>query len=353
LRKTRQSPIAGRSRKTGKSFGRKPFVPRGQLRRRGRLSSALRTWLIRGAGWLFALAVGAFILAILAWATGVWHPGSEPAAVAPDSESAGLVGREVTPLRPPPGEPAWTRNAAAVPVDAQGRPRVVVVIDDLGLDRAALRRILDLPAPLTLAFLPYASDLQRQTARARRAGHELLVHLPMAANGNGSDPGPMALEAGLDAPEFDRRLRWNLARFPGFVGINNHMGSRLTQDSARMRRMMWVFAERGLLFLDSRTTAETVAEEEAARAGVPHAARDVFLDNDSSAEAVAGQLAKLEAVAQETGMAIGIGHPRDETLDALARWLPRLEAKGLTLVPLSAVVSVPDRPAGASSADGW
>jgi len=317
---------------------------RPRIRRRRGLSAAGWARAGRIAGWLLAILVGALTLAALARLTGVWEAtggGAErtPVATTPPASDS-LLGRRVAPLTPPSDKPDWLRYAASVPAEPQ-TARVVIVIDDLGLDRRALARVLELPAPLTLAFLPYARGLERQASAARRAGHELLVHLPMAPENARSDPGPMALSAGLDAREFDRRLAWNLARFPGFVGVNNHMGSELTRDRAKMDRVMAALAERGLLFLDSRTTAETVAEHAAAAARIPHAARDVFLDNTQSADAVFERLAELEAEARRAGLAIAIGHPHTETVSALAEWLKGLDRRGLTLVPLSAAVEVP------------
>ncbi len=239
-----------------------------------------------------------------------------------------------------PAKPAWQRYAAVMP-SARGRARVVIVIDDLGLDRSAVRRLAAIPGPLTLAFLPYAPEVAAQAAMMRAAGHELLVHLPMEPKGGGSDPGPMVLAERLSRAEFDRRLEWNLSRFEGYVGVNNHMGSRLTEDPRAMRRVMRALRARGLLFLDSRTTAGTVAEREAVALGLPHAARDVFLDNEQDAGAVRTQLARLERLAKRHGQAVAIGHPHRETLDAIGKWIPAAKRHGLVLVPLSAVVEMP------------
>ncbi|MBF0393152.1 MAG: divergent polysaccharide deacetylase family protein, partial [Alphaproteobacteria bacterium] len=218
-----------------------------------------------------------------------------------------------------------------------GRPMVVVVIDDLGLDRRRSERILALPGPLTTAFLPYARDLGAQTQAARARGHELLVHVPMEPQDEAEDPGPEALRAAAGPEAIRLRLGQGLSRFGGFIGINNHMGSRFTSDLAAMRVLMSVLKEHGLMFLDSVTSDRTVGRMAAREAGVPFVARDVFLDDKNDAEAVARQLDRLEESARRNGAAVAICHPRDITIDALARWLPTLEAKGLVLVPLSAV----------------
>lgn len=234
--------------------------------------------------------------------------------------------------------PAWQRYA--VPVAATGtRPMIAVVIDDLGLNRAGTNRAIGLPAPLTLAFMTYAEGLPRMAARARRAGHELMLHVPMAPRDPTYNPGPNVLRAELAPAELARRLDWGLGRFDGFVGVNNHMGSRFTASRAGMASVMAALRARGLLFLDSLTSNESVGVGMARRAGVPYAARDVFLDNEwNDRAAIARQFAHLEAVARRRGSAIGIGHPHRATLDVLARWLPEARARGFAIVPVSAIV---------------
>ncbi|MGP1395804.1 MAG: divergent polysaccharide deacetylase family protein [Inquilinaceae bacterium] len=231
--------------------------------------------------------------------------------------------------------PAWQRHAVAMPDD--GRPRVAIVIDDLGVDRGRTDAIVSLPGPLTLSFLAYAEDLPDQTRRARAWGHELMLHLPMEPDAD-ADPGPNALFVALPPHEIARRLTWNLDRFDGYVGVNNHMGSRFSAHGPGMEQVLTELAARGLLYLDSRTSAATAAPFIAPGLGVPFAERNVFLDNDPAPAAILAALEALEAVALVRGTAVGIGHPYPETAGVLAGWLPTLEAKGLVLVPISAVV---------------
>ncbi|MEP4380693.1 MAG: divergent polysaccharide deacetylase family protein [Alphaproteobacteria bacterium] len=264
-------------------------------------------------------------------------PAQPPAAVKPPPQIA-AVPPEVPSQAPPPApapEKSWRQHAVSVSV-APGQPMIAVVIDDMGLDRARSERTIALPAPLTLAYLAYADNLDRQTDAARGAGHELLVHVPMEP-GPGADPGPHALLTGLAPAEFDRRVDWNLSQFTRFVGINNHMGSKATSHRPSMTAVMTKLRDRGLLFLDSRTSGATVAYAEAERQGVPALQRDVFLDHDPSPIAVRAALDQVEAVARRQGHAIAIGHPRDATIDALAEWLPDVRARGFALVPVSVV----------------
>ena len=237
---------------------------------------------------------------------------------------------------PPLPKPVWEQNAVSVSVKP-GQPIIAIVIDDMGLDRNRSARAAALPGPLTLAYLAYANDLSRQTAQARTAGHELLVHVPMEPSGATTDPGPNALLTMLSEAELARRIAWNLDQFVGFVGINNHMGSKATSDPETMRAVMAELSKRGLLFLDSRTSGATVAREQAERAGIPALKRDVFLDHDPSAIAVRAALLKTEKTAEEQGYAIAIGHPKDATIAALAEWLPDVKARGFAIAPVSAL----------------
>lgn len=232
--------------------------------------------------------------------------------------------------------PAWRRNAVMSRVEPS-LPMIAVVIDDMGVDRRRSDRIAILPGPLTTSFLPYARDLPHQAAAARARGHELMVHVPMEPLGH-MDPGPQVLEAGQPAEDLRSRLVLGLGHFSGFVGINNHMGSKFTADDQGMRVVMEELRARGLLFLDSMTTDRSLGGRLARSYGVPFVERDVFLDNEADVHLIRRQLARLEAVARQRGYAIAIGHPRDGTIDALAEWLPTLQQRGFALVPVSAIV---------------
>lgn len=237
--------------------------------------------------------------------------------------------------------PQWRRNAAAAPA-AEGRFRIAVIIDDLGLSQSAFDRVAALPAPLTLAIMSYAGEAPKLAQAARKAGHEVLVHVPMEPEGN-ANPGPHALTTEQTRDAFDQQLGRDLDSFEGYVGINNHMGSKLT---ASAERMSWLFEElerRGLMFVDSRTTKKTVAPMLAEHFGLPFAERDVFLDNEFGADAVEAQLKVLEDEARKYGFAVAIGHPHAGTIAALKTWLPTLEDRGYVLVPISDIALRRDR----------
>ena len=234
--------------------------------------------------------------------------------------------------------PAWVANAAPASAEV-GLPKIAIIIDDLGLNRDASARLTALRGPYTFAFLPYASGLKDQTIAARSAGHELMVHLPMQSHSHSADPGDNALLKGLSFEEFSKRIDWNLEQFEGFVGINNHMGSLVTEDPALMVRLMAKLRNEGLLFVDSLTTSKSMGKRAAKALDVPFVARDVFLDNEQTEDYIKRQLATTEKIARLRGYAIAIGHPYPATLDALEEWEETLEFKGIQLVPISQIMS--------------
>ncbi len=215
--------------------------------------------------------------------------------------------------------------------------QIIVIIDDMGMDRKRSKAIAQLPGPLTLAYLPYAPNLPEETGAAKARGHELIIHMPMEPMDAHTNPGPIALKTGMSDAAMDDMLAKAFASFDGYVGINNHMGSKLTQDEHAMRHVMAALKARDLLFVDSKTIGSSVASHMAAEAGLRYADRDVFLDNVNTVEAVRRNLNQLERVADKKGFAIAIGHPKDGTIGALKEWLPTLKARGFELVPVSTV----------------
>ena len=235
------------------------------------------------------------------------------------------------------GLPAWLA-AAVSPPPVDGRPMIALVIDDMGLDRHRSAQIVALPGPLTISFMTYAAELPKQAAAARARGHELMVHVPMEPGSRTVDPGPEPLLVSLEADEIRRRLAHGLTAFDGYVGINNHMGSRFSAYAPGMRVVLEEIKRRGLLFLDSRTTQHPAGPAIARELGVPLAERNVFLDHDNDPRSVAKQIAEMEQFARRNGFVVAIGHPRDATIQALRAWLPRAAGKGFALVPLSTIV---------------
>ena len=235
---------------------------------------------------------------------------------------------------------AWQKNAVAVSdaVRQSGRPKIAVIIDDVGLSESRAHRVFRLPGPLTIAFLPYAEKLPSLAAEARHEGHELMVHVPMEAMDSAEDPGPGALRVNQSDAENLSRLSQSLQKFDGYVGINNHMGSRFTSDPDAITPILKMLKERGLLFVDSGTSPNSVGSDIADHIGLANAKRQIFLDHDQSLEAVRSSIAQLEQVARRQGMAIAIGHPHPTTMAVLEEWLPMAAQRGFDLVPVSFIV---------------
>jgi polysaccharide deacetylase 2 family uncharacterized protein YibQ len=222
-------------------------------------------------------------------------------------------------------------DEAALPL----RPVIAIVIDDLGADIAHTKRAIRLPSAVALAFLPYPAQTPVLARDAGRAGHEVLVHIPMQAE-DAHDPGPMALAVDLPKDEILRRLDWAFARVPGFVGVNNHEGSRFTADAAALGPVMARVVQRHVFFFDSRTTPDSQVVAVARAWGVESSGRDVFLDDVATIDGVDLQLHALEAKARARGAAIAIGHPNEITLDAVAYWAAH--ENGFELVTLKEAV---------------
>ncbi|PCJ71241.1 MAG: hypothetical protein COA62_01075 [Rhodobiaceae bacterium] len=224
--------------------------------------------------------------------------------------------------------------------DEARRPRIAIVLDDLGPDEKATRRAIALPRAITLSFLPYGRASHGLAEEALSRGHEIMVHIPMEPEGD-ADPGPGALYVSQSTDEIARSLAAQLDRFPGAVGFNNHMGSRFTADVRALLPVMREARARGLLFLDSRTSANTLAGRVAEAAGARTVSRDVFLDHAQGADGLLSQLNEIEKTARLTGSAIGIGHPHALTLEVLEVWARGLESKGIDLVSIS-VMATPE-----------
>jgi polysaccharide deacetylase 2 family uncharacterized protein YibQ len=257
------------------------------------------------------------------------------------------------PLQPPATAPAaphavdtlptWRRNAVSVSMNDE-RPKIAVVIDDMGATHPYTNIAVALPGPLTLAWFPFAPSLAEQIAAAAARGHEAMMHMPMQSFSNSTaQTGPDPLRIDLPPAVNLARLKAALDAVPNIVGLNNHMGSVATRDVPLMDIVAHETHQRGMLFLDSVTIPHSVGWKRAELAGVPTAARDVFIDHMANASVIQGQLASIEAFARHYGYAIAIGHPRPHTLEALQTWLPTLEAKGFVLWPIAATVALRNR----------
>lgn len=239
------------------------------------------------------------------------------------------------------GLPGLAAAASGLPEAGRdpGRPaEIAIIIDDMGRQLAAGRRVLDLPGPVACAFLPHAPHTDSLARAAHARAREVLLHLPMQAmDSRRLDAG--GLELDMTQQAFLSTLEDNLGRVPHVQGVNNHMGSLLTRHPGHMLWLMQALRERGgLYFVDSRTSRHTIARQIAREQAVPSIERDVFLDDDTRLEAVRAQFERLLQLARRQGSAVAIGHPHASTLQVLEQALPRLSEQGVRLVPVSRLV---------------
>lgn len=218
---------------------------------------------------------------------------------------------------------------------AQALPRIAILIDDMGDNRPLGERALALKGAVSYAFLPHTAHAPEMAREANALGRDVLLHAPMESEASLQLMGKGALTTGMSEAELREQLRINLQSIPYVQGFNNHMGSVLTRDR---QRMQWLFEEvKGspLFFVDSRTTAESVALPEARRLGVPSVGRDIFLDHVDSEQAVDEQFDRLLKIARQRGYALAIGHPKRNTLAVLEKRLNALAREQVELVPVS------------------
>lgn len=234
-------------------------------------------------------------------------------------------------------------RAYAPAVIEDGHPRIAIVIAGLGISAKATDAALkELPAGVTLAFAPYAADVQLWAGEARRRGHEVLLELPMEPyDFPDSDPGPHTLRSGIGEDANTERLVWALTRFSGYAGATNLLGGRFLSDAASLEPMMTYLARRGLFFYDNGTATHSAAPDIAGRVGVAFAEADSTIDTIQTAMEIDHRLSALEGVARARGGASGSGFLYPVTVDRVNRWAQGLAGRGFVLVPASAIVSRP------------
>jgi len=230
-------------------------------------------------------------------------------------------------------------RAYARPFDAADpRPRVAVVVTGLGMNRAATALAVGLPGEVTLAFSAYAADLDEWMAKARAAGHEVLLELPMQpANYPNDDPGPRALLTEIEPDANLPRLRWLLARFAGYVGVTDQMGSGFAVSEPHLVPVMTELKRRGLLYLDRQAAIADGPGIIAARVGLPRLAADIQIDAEPSRAAIVGRLNDLKERARRDHEAVALAEPYPLSLTLVKQWLAGLESAGIVAAPLSAL----------------
>ena len=310
-------------------------------------SPAKRSFFFKPATIILTLLTTLLLVLGIVYLARVQHwfapPGAEqkerkrPVAVAPVKAKKELA-EQKTPL-PAEEDHNIPRPHRAVHEPLFREPLVAIIIDDLGADPAMMQEFLDLQLNFTAAVLPNVPHARVVAELAHANGREVLLHIPMEPRDYPTaDPGEQALMVDLSTTEVQHRLRGHLQTVPWVVGANNHMGSRFTESREGMRGVLHILKDQGLFFVDSRTTADSVAIAEAERMEIAHAERDLFLDNDINEEAIRRQIRKLLEIAREQGSAIGICHPHLETYAALKKEAPGFAAAGVKLVAVSTLL---------------
>lgn len=253
-----------------------------------------------------------------------YRPSQKPEVV-PETEDHGIESSQEEPERPS-GE------------QREHRGKVAIVIDDMGFDRKVFREFVELGIPLTFAILPgerFSADIAKE---ARQLNYDVMLHLPMEPRNPKKNAGNGVISLKMSREEMLRQLSMNLDAVPHVVGVNNHMGSLLTENRDAMNLLLEEIQKKGLFFLDSKTSPNSVAYEVAKSRGLKSGKRDVFLDNQPDAEYIKGQIDKAIRIAKKKGEATAIGHPRPGTVAALREKIPDFEKEGIEIVTLSEVL---------------
>jgi polysaccharide deacetylase 2 family uncharacterized protein YibQ len=230
----------------------------------------------------------------------------------------------------------YARRAAPVPA---GVPKIVIVVGGLGLSQTGTQKALDtLPEDITLAFAPYGSSLQRWVAKARDAGHEVLLQIPLEPlDYPAVNPGEHTLLVSGGAAN-RQDLEWSLGRMTSYAGVMNHMGARFTSDDKALVPFLGEIGERGLFYLDDGSSPKSLAAAIGKALDVPVLTADRLLDQDRSPDAIQQQLMALEAIARTRGVAIGVASAFQTSIDAITRWAKDAQTRGIVIVPASGAV---------------
>lgn len=217
-------------------------------------------------------------------------------------------------------------------------PKIAIVVGGLGLSQAGTQEALrQLPPDVTLAFAPYGTSLERWTADARRAGHELLVQVPMEPfDYPDNDPGPHTLLAEANQDKNIDRLYWVMSRLGTYVGVMNYMGARFSAQPAALDPVLADVGSRGLMYLEDGTSPRSEAESLARQRATPYARADLVIDAVATPPEILGRLAQLEQIARTRGIAVGVASALPVTVKEISAWAKTVDQRGITLVPITA-----------------
>ncbi len=267
-----------------------------------------------------------------------------PAATSIDQKTLEMSRHGTIPKISPDGARPSEIYAHPVKSDAKpNAPRVALIVSGLGIGANTTSEALaKLPGPVTFAFAPYGTDLQRWVSRARGEGHDVLLQVPMEPfDYPDSDPGPQTLLIGLDTEQNIDRLHWFMSRFQGYVGLVNYMGARFTATEAAITPIVREAARRGLIYFDDGSSPRSQASQIAGANNVAFAKADVVIDAVPSQADIDRALARLEQLARQRGSAVGIAGALPITIDRISQWTKAAEQRGILLVPISALANKP------------
>lgn len=216
--------------------------------------------------------------------------------------------------------------------------RIALLVGGLGISQSGTAdAIAKLPPPVSLAFAPYGTELERTVQRARGEGHEVFLQLPMEPfDYPDNDPGPHTLLTGPKAPDNIDKLHWALGRFTGYVGIVNFLGGRFTADESALSPVLRELAGRGLMVVDDGSSARSLLASSADRARIPALKIDRVIDGVTRADAIDKELAALENLAREQGIVVAAASALPISIERINRWVQSLETKKIEIVPVSA-----------------
>jgi len=217
-------------------------------------------------------------------------------------------------------------------------PKVAFIIDDLGYETEVAKKMIELEFPITLSILPFLRYSEFIAEEGRKNNQEIMLHLPMEPSNSSANPGPGAIQSNMSEEEIRQAVRDCILNFPYIIGVNNHMGSKITENREIMEMALEEIKGYNLFFIDSMTSKDSIAYEVAQEMEIKSAKRSVFLDNENDMEYIKEQMLKVQEIALREGEAIAIGHSRINTFYVLKRMIPELIKAGIEIVPVSELV---------------
>ena len=217
-------------------------------------------------------------------------------------------------------------------------PKAAFIIDDLGYETKVAKKMMELEYPIALSILPFLQYSEFTAEESKKNNKEVMLHLPMEPNNSDANPGPGAIKSYMSEEEIRQAVRKCILDFPYTIGVNNHMGSKITEDREIMEIVLEEIKGYNLFFIDSMTSKNSIAYEVAQEMGIKSAVRSVFLDNGNDMEYIKGQMLEVQKIALEKGEVIAIGHDRINTFYVLKRMIPELIRAGIEIVPVSELV---------------